>query len=61
MSGNEYGIPWELKEVQQEWIKERKREEENIYYYAVMKVFVKGFGFQVQWKPLGCLAMSVCL
>ena len=24
-------------------------------------VLVKGFGFQVKWKPLGCLAMSVCL
>lgn len=43
MSGNEYGIPQELKEVQQEWLKEGKREEENVYYYAVMKVFVKGF------------------
>lgn len=58
MSGNEYGIPQELKEVQQEWLKEGKREEENVYYHAVMKVFVTGFGFQVQWKPLG---MSVCL
>lgn len=33
MSGNEYGIPQELKEVQQEWIKERKRKK----IYTIMQ------------------------
>lgn len=31
MSGNKYDIPQELKEVQQEWIKERKRQRKKVY------------------------------
>ena len=35
MSGNEYGIPQELKEVQQEWIKERKRKKDFLLTYIL--------------------------